>query len=523
MARRQKTLIAVPAFVVVLASVIAIKWLPNSYQSSTFILVESPQSDGSPGRAPIDLPHRLATVRQQVTGRSRLQGLIEKFNLYPERVDRGEPLDMIINDMRGDVDVDVSSTRPDSTDAFTISYRSASAELAQQVTAELASQLIADNVQALESEASGETDVLKRRAGELSGQLHEMELKSSWLISLKEDSPLALPPGGFASGVSSVESYRQHEMALGTIRDQQYKVQQQIADLDQRIAAQKQLVDKQNKSQLPQDNATFGALVTRRAELQGQRENLVKSQGLTDKHPRVVAIEDQIDSINKAMAELKRQEASQATRSPEERELATLQMQHDQLSIELQVAGRELERQAANPPSPHSGSGLGAPAIPRDAASARLAQDYLGLKQSYKEVAAKLQQAELQSQAMGSSKVARFRVLESANLPEIPVWPNRRLLGLAALALGLMAGIGTFLMVEFRKLGTLRDAADVEHYTGLPLLGAIPRTVLPGEKAKETRKARVRLALGAVAAGAAVIVLSKILLVAHLFELISKR
>ena len=523
LARRRKALIAVPAAVVIAASLIAIFRLPDSYQSSTFILVEPPQGETAGEGAPIDLQRRLATVRQQVTSRSNLQGLISQFSLYPREVNRGEPIDSIIAQMRTDIDVDVNSTRPDATDAFTISYRSASPEVAQKVTTALTSELIAENVQALESEASGQADVLKARSTELSAQLHEMEIKSPWLISLREDSPLALPAGIFQSAGSSVDSIRQHQMAIGTIRDQQYKIQQQIDELDRRISDEKQSVDKQKKSTLPTNNATFGALVAKRAELHGQRDNLLKSQGLTEKHPRVIVLSDQIDSINKAIEELKRQEAAGGVQSPEERELASLEMQRGQLKIELQVAQRELDRQAANPPIISHATGGSGPAIPRDAGSARLAQDYLGLKQTYKEIAGKLQQAELQSQAMGSGKVARFRILDQANLPEEPSWPNRKLLALAAVGFGLGVGICVLLAVEFTKFGSLQDARDVEHYTGLPLLGSIPRTTTAAQRRREIRGQRFRLAVGAAAAAVATIVLAKMLLIAHLFEMVGRK
>ncbi|HEY6331003.1 MAG TPA: GNVR domain-containing protein [Blastocatellia bacterium] len=525
LARAHKWRIAIPALIFIAASAIVIIRLPNSYQSSTFVLVSPPQGDSAETN-PIDLPHRLATVRQQVTSRSRLQDLIEKFGLYPEQTGRGVPMDSVIAQMRTDIDVDVSGARADATDAFSISYKARNPYIAQQVTSELASQLIADNVKALEAEASGQADVLNSRSAELSAKLHEMESRSPWLISLKDDAPLALPTGGGSQShaASMLAGIRQQQMAMGTIRDQQYKVQQQIDDLDRRIAEQKQLVEKQKKSALPPNNATFGALIAKRAELQGQKENLVKTQGLTEKHPRVIAVNDQIDSINKAIDELKRQESAQGVQSPDERELSTLEMQRDQLKIDLQVTQRELDRQASNAPiiTDHSPAPAG-PVVPRDAASARLAQDYLDLKQTYKDVTLKLQRAELQTQAMESSKVERFRILDEANLPEVPVWPNRPLLLLAAFGLGIFAGVAVWLSLEFRKFGTLQDLRDVEHYTGLPMLAAIPRTVTQAERDRQARTIRFRIALGSVAALVVTAVLSKALAMSHLFEILGRK
>jgi len=77
--RRRKLLIAVTATVVVTASLIAIKRLPNIYESSTFILVDWPSSEMvSSDRPTADLQRRLSTVRQQVTSRTGLQTLIDK-------------------------------------------------------------------------------------------------------------------------------------------------------------------------------------------------------------------------------------------------------------------------------------------------------------------------------------------------------------------------------------------------------------------------------------------------------------
>ena len=524
MALRRKMLILVPAFAFALASAVAIKRLPNLYQSSTFILVEAPAAEASVSHLPIDLSRRLNTVRQQVASRTTLAGLIQKYGLYPDMVQRGLPADVIVAAMRSDIDVQVSSSRPDATDAFTISYRAKDPQTAQTVTLELADMLIAENVRAMQSEVSGEADVLDRRARELTEQLHGMELKSPWLISLKEDSPVIPQPAGHAAGPSK-EAVRTQEMAVGNIRDQQYKLQQQIADLDQRISAERQLVDRQKKSSIPQDNPTLGALIAKRAELQGLRDNYINNQGLTAKHPKVVTIDEQIQAVNRAIGDLRKQGAGAVVQTPEERELATLEMDRNRLKIELDVAGRELARQSSLPPIVvgTSGDAMAAGSIPHDAASARLAQDYLGLKQTYKDVASKLQTAQLQTQTIESGKVERFRILDRANVPEVPVWPDRRLLFAAAVVMGLLVGLCFWIAVDSRRLTSLQDAKDVEYYTGLPMLGAIPRTLSGTDRKRETRKTRIRLALGAVGVAAFTAVLAKALMFSHLFELLGKK
>jgi uncharacterized protein involved in exopolysaccharide biosynthesis len=521
--KRRKLLILVTTLVVVIAAVIAIKRLRNVYESSTFILVDVPNSEIMADHPTNDLQHRLATVRQQITSRTRLQTLIDKHGLYQDMA--AQPEDSVINRMRAEIDVDVTSSRPDATEAFTISYRARDPETAQAVTHDLAGQLIEDNVQGLESQASGESDLLRQRAVELSAELHQLEMKSPWLINLKEDSP-GVPiaqTGGSRSGPAP-DVVRTQTIAVGNIKDQQYKIEQQIADLDRRIAEQQRIVDHQKKSPVLRDNPVYGGLIAKRAELQGQKDNLVNQQGLTDKHPRVIAIQDQIASVNRAIADLQRQEAGRITQSAEERELATLQSDRNKLKVELEVTGRELGRQSDNPPVVHHSGGAvpAASTIPTDAGSARLAQDYLGLKQTYKDVTAKAQNAELKRQAIGSGKVEKFRILDEANLPQMPIWPNRRLFALIAAVAGLALGLGVALLVEVRRFPYLHDMKDVEYYTNLPLLAAIPKTQTPGETARERGRAGMKLVLGTAIAAAATFGLAKVLMLVHLFELLKK-
>src|SRR5262249_54281066 len=135
----------------------------------------------------IDIGRRLTTIRQQVTTRSGLEELIGKYGLYKKMREQGEPADSIVAAMRSDITIDVSSARPEATDAFGISYRTNDPEVARKVTAELADRLISDNIKAVQSEATGEVEALAARSGELSAELRVMELRSPWLMSLKDD------------------------------------------------------------------------------------------------------------------------------------------------------------------------------------------------------------------------------------------------------------------------------------------------------------------------------------------------
>ena len=515
---RRKFLIASAALAVLAASFVSIKRIPNVYESSTFIIVESASNvDGAPETAHLDLQRRLTTIKEQVTSRSRLDTLIGKHNLYPDLTAPGVTNDRAIARMQGDIDVDVRSSRPDATESFRISYRAADPETACRVTADLAAQLIADNITAVQDLVSSQAAVLRQRASEVSAQLKGLEQKAPWLISLREDAPISV--GGGSRG--SAQATRQQQMAVETLRDQQYKSQQQIADLNRRIAEQAQIVDRQNNSQAPGDNPTVGALVAKRAELQGQRDNLINKQGLTEKHPRVAIVDDQISSINKTLVELNRQNQGSAHQTAEERELRSLEMERNRLKIDYELSGREVARRTASPLAvANSGNDS---TTPRSASAARLSQDYLSLKQSYKELSAKLHEVELALHTVESSRLGQFKILDEANLPQAAIWPNRRLLGVVGLVLSIIVGLGCGFLAEVRSLGSFRTSQDVEFYTRLPLLGAIPRTLTPAERTAARTRTRLRITAVVAASALCSLLLAQVFTVLRVFEMIVKK
>jgi uncharacterized protein involved in exopolysaccharide biosynthesis len=503
-ARRRKFVIAVPALVVIIASFLAIKRLPNLYESSIFIVIE-PDAPQGRDQESADIRGRLVTVRQQLLSRARLERLIAKHGLYRDMSERGVPLDRIIEKMRADMDAEVNSTRPDITDAFRIYYRAPAPETARLVVTDLAEELVAENLNAIRSQLDSESEVLRKRVQEMASELSRLESQHRWLIGLRDDAPSL-------RSQAPVQSAGAQKIALGGLEDQQYKLQQQIADLDQRIAEQRRVVEEQKKG-VPRDNPGYSALIARRAELRFERDKLIRDQGLTEKHPRVAQLDSQIAAVEAAIAELKRQEV--VAQTPEERELRALESERNRLKVELEVAARALKRQRTIPivsaaPEPE----------PRDAASASLARYYFGLKQSYKELIAKLRDVELRREKLGSGS-RLFRIVDPASLPLSPIWPNRRILALVAVGLGLMVGIGFGVLAELRNFTKLHTAEDVEYYARLPLLASVPRALLPGQLERQRRKVIVKAALGLVAAAASTFVLSEALMAIRFFEMLS--
>src|SRR3974390_3728756 len=75
--------------------------LPKKYTSSTVVLVEPPAV--SPEVVPTlvneDLYRHLASMKEQILSRSRLQAIIQKFNVFPSRI-QSEHMDDLVEDLK---------------------------------------------------------------------------------------------------------------------------------------------------------------------------------------------------------------------------------------------------------------------------------------------------------------------------------------------------------------------------------------------------------------------------------------
>ncbi|QLE56147.1 polysaccharide biosynthesis tyrosine autokinase [Nostoc sp. TCL26-01] len=78
-----------------------------------------------------------------------------------------------------------------------------------------------------------------------------------------------------------------------------------------------------------------------------------------------------------------------------------------------------------------------------------------------------------------AQKVSNIRIIESADVPELPASPKRSVVLVLATFFGGILAIGLVLLLEVLD-NTLRDASEAEELLQLPLLGVLPR--LPGTK-----------------------------------------
>lgn len=99
---------------------------------------------------------------------------------------------------------------------------------------------------------------------------------------------------------------------------------------------------------------------------------------------------------------------------------------------------------------------------------------------------------ELQSKQQGE----QLRVLDPANLPDKPSFPNRPLFALGGLGGGLGLGLGLAFLLEMKDT-SFKTERDVEFALQLPVLAMVPSIEPPDSKSGRQRSKKKGVPAGA--------------------------
>jgi capsular polysaccharide biosynthesis protein len=509
--RRHKALLLFPAIVLALASFLALKQVPDQYESSALIAIEAKSE-----RLPLDV-RKVVAIHQQIAEAEFLEDLIAKHNLYSGEIENGAPTNRLIERARRSLNV---SAKGGSDSAVVISFRAADATVARNMTTSLAESLVSAGAPSEKPRGSMDVEALQKRAMELLAELNALESKNPKLADADSISsgPQSAPQPRVAQ--PSSDWVRAQQMTIESLKDQQYKIQQQLADVEQRLETQHRLVEQQKGGSNLSANPTYAVLISRRAELQGQRDTLINRQELTDKHPRVTSIVDQINAIDRQIEELRRQSAGSAAQTPEARELASLETDRNRLRLELEINNREIARRASSALPVAASSAPSTIARPtRTPTSLALARQHAAVKRNYEEVITRIREAESTANAPAGES---YRLLEPASLPSGPVSPRRPLITAAAFGAGLVLGACFILATDRRRFKSLEDPRDVEFYAGAPMLAAIPKSLTDAERKRAKLRANFGFAFAMIIAAAASFALAEVFVFTDLIEFIAR-
>ncbi len=163
----------------VIAGAVAFSFATPIYQASTSIVI-------IPQRVPEDivrstitalLGERLNVITQQILSRTRLERIIQEFNLY-ERERQQLVMEDVVEGMRRDISVNIDAPQDDGEPtSFRVSYQSPDPRTAMRVTERLASLMVQENVEDRALLADQTDQFLRGQAEETQERLAESQAR----------------------------------------------------------------------------------------------------------------------------------------------------------------------------------------------------------------------------------------------------------------------------------------------------------------------------------------------------------
>lgn len=467
--RRRKMLVTF-VFVAVLASAVTFAlYLPDLYRTSAVLLVERPVPEVYVRPAVSgELESRLHIIKQEIMSRARLTNLIERFDLYPD-LRRQVPMDGVLDQMRHDIDVELTGPEQVSgrktTVSFKLSYTGAKAATVADVTNELANFYASQNAEIRSMEATRATGFLK---AQLDATRKELDNHESSMRAYTTSHPGELP--------------QQVEVNLAALE----RLNTQLRLTGEREI--KLLEDREKLADgltLTTDTLTgtsvFVADAPVNERLERMKRDLKMLEGqFTSRHPDVIRMKTEI-----AAAEREQQDALLRQRQAGQKEAAGAAAAAaaaanptalDARKKAIQNLDAELDRlkkEEADLRQNISNIETRLEGVPeRQQEFGRLTRDYNANKDLYDSLLKRFDDAQLAASMETESQGERFRILEAAMPPSSPVAPNRNRLMIMGVILAFIVAAGAALMAE-QFDSTFHSIDDLREFTRLPVLGAV--------------------------------------------------
>jgi uncharacterized protein involved in exopolysaccharide biosynthesis len=504
-ARRRLRVILLPALVGAALGYVVTLFLTPEYSSQSLILIEQPTVPTNlvPAVTADDLFTRLATMEEQIESRSRLQPLIERYDLY--RGDRKASMEQAIDKMRKAITVkeesfqdnNVKNNSKEPIPGFSVTFTADSPRLAQQICTELTSMFMSENLQQHEQAAKGTTDFLTNQLAEAKRTLDDQDAK---LADFKSKNLGALP-----------NDTQANLQVLASLNTQLVAVSDQINRAQQNRAYEQTLLAEQESQwkSMSSSPGTSDAIALMEDQLGKMKDQLAIDQArYTDDYPDVVKLKKDIAQLQKQIDETSHPSeaavpagpgsgaassvanskgagpaesvhvagpgtvppVTEAPKTPTPASIQQLRATLKQDDIFINQKTREQEKLQKQVRSYEARLQV-SPAVEEEYNKLSLGHD-AALK-FYDTLLASRDQSQMSVNLESQGQGETFTILDSPDLPQTPSFPVWWQFVLGGLGAGLAIGV---VVASIFELGdkSLRDEGDIEFYLGLPTLALVP-------------------------------------------------
>ena len=489
---RRKWVILIPLLLGALGSVYISMGVKPYYISSTLILVEHqkvPESYVTPTDT-TPVATRLSTITQQIMSRTNLEKIIKEFNLYRGNegddlvwgmsrikkylgIDGGGKASMedAVEKMRDSIEVEViGKTKRGGGDAFTISYQGADPTKTMDITNDLASMFIEENLKIREMNAEGTSVFLE---SELGKSREELEVKEDAIRKFKETNRGALPD----QLDSNLRTLDRLQLELQSMRNDLRSAKDRKAALEDAIYNSG---SENNEAVLLGPEVSLSANPVKELErLRSLLDQLLSTY--TENYPDVQVVRSNIKQLEDKIAKTTEQESSGKNEDAKKGEIVKKapskkviysKRNMEILSIKSQInfyenRNSQLVKQIKRYEKRVE-------AVPgNEQKLADLKRGYSIMLRNYQSLKEKILDARLAENMEKKQKGERFRVIDPANHPEKPIYFSKYKIIVAGFLGGLGVGAGLAYLLEFLN-PAFRKPEDFLGVIDPPVLATIP-------------------------------------------------
>jgi polysaccharide chain length determinant protein (PEP-CTERM system associated) len=456
--KRRGWMVLIPALLAPILAVAITYRLTPIYTSKTLVLIQ-PQTVPDTYVKPIitqDLDSRLASMKEQILSRSRLEPIIERFNLGTPGMNMDDKVAQTGKDI-GIIPIHSEIQGSGGLPGFFISFTASDPRTAQLVCREITSQFVTASLQASQQSAEGTTAFLK-------GQLDQAKANLD-----SQDQKLA-------------EFQKQY---MGTLPEQQGPNMEMLNSLNTQLDATTQTLTRMENdkslidSMLAQESRQTQVVPGQRSTPQGDQIELQKLEAqesdlrtrYTADYPDVIAVQREISDLKKEMATAAVAPAVTTPAAPHYDSPGTMQLRAQATAMTQAIQQKrqqqaELQAQIRT----YQGKIQSTPLV--EAKMKDLTRDHQTAQDFYDSLLTKMNNSQMATDLERRQEGENFKIMDDANLPDAPTFPKRGMFAAGGFVLGLGFGVLLIAFLEYKDT-SLRTERDVWTFTKLPTLATI--------------------------------------------------
>ncbi len=436
--------------------------LPKKFTSQTLVLVAKPTVPTDIVKPVVteDLNQRLASMKQQILSRTRLEPVLDKFDIYRE--DRKKVhVEDLIERLRTAIEISplepMAGTQDRTMAGFNVSVTFNNPQTAQQICTEITSMFMEQNARALEQQAVQTTSFLIQQVDEAKAKLDENDAK---LAQFKREHSGTLP-----------EEEQTNLSLLAALNSQLEANTQTLSRAQQDKAFNESMLSQQEGNWKASRKGQNPETAEDQLRVLQDQLNALESR-YTAEHPDVIKTRNQINDLKKKMAEAPSVDnppiGPRTASEPPQIQQLRAKLRQDEINIadltkrqqQIQEQSRVLEARVQAVP--------GVEQMLKE-----LTRNYQSALDFYNELLKKRDNSAMATDLAHQQEGEQFRVLDPPSLPMKPSSPKLVVFAGGGLGGGLALGLA-ILYILMAMDQTLHTDREVELYLKLPVLASLP-------------------------------------------------